>query len=91
MGRIKFRFTPGSRPTKLYKLLCSGRTIGGYEAVQETGSHNGDRDLRRVRTFMDEANIKYELLARKCPGGQTSLKVHLPLLSRIKARKLLPA
>jgi hypothetical protein len=91
MGRTQFRFAPGSRTTKLLKLLCAGRTLGGYEAVQILGTHNGDRDLRYVKERLDAHHIKYELVKRECPGGRTATKVRLPLMARIKARKLLPA
>lgn len=42
-------FIKGTRPAIILERLCAGDHVSGWSACQLLNTHNGDRDLRRVR------------------------------------------
>lgn len=76
---------------QILRALCEGQTIGGKEACELIGSHNGLRRLNQVRARLRARRIYVASYYEQASPGHKYKMSRLPVGNREAARQLLKA
>lgn len=63
-------FKPGTRPAIILERLCEGSKLSGWSVCKMLRTHNGDRDLRRVREWLRSVGIDYVTYHETAENGR---------------------
>ncbi|EGP07345.1 hypothetical protein CSIRO_3077 [Bradyrhizobiaceae bacterium SG-6C] len=79
----------GSNGAKILEALCEGRWVGGREACQIIGSHNGLRRLNQLKKTLRYNGIDFQTVWDFAPGSRKSYKRIALMNSSIPAARRL--
>ena len=83
------KFKAGTRPAIILETLCEGVALSGWAACKLLKTHNGDRDLRRVRKRLRSAGVQFLTFLGQADNGREYKITQLLPSQRDNARKLI--
>jgi len=86
-GAVSFK--AGTRPAIILQALCEGKSVSGWSACMLLQTHNGDRELRRVRSCLRALGLQFSTLKGTTRNGREYKITKLLPSSRSAALKLI--